>query len=68
MHNLGTPELAAAVSNAGGWHHQRHDLSHPDELRAAIRRVKAMTDKPFCVNVTLIPAWPWGRQPTNSST
>lgn len=57
MHNLGTPELAAAVSNAGGLGTINVTIyPTPDELRAAIRRVKAMTDKPFCVNVTLIPS------------
>ncbi|MCG6904954.1 MAG: nitronate monooxygenase, partial [Rhodobacter sp.] len=48
-----TPELVAAVSNAGGlglaplWH-----VEIPD-LRAAIRRIKELTDKPFGVNLNV---------------
>lgn len=57
MHNLGTPELASAVSNAGGLGTINVTIyPTPDELRTAIRRVKELTDKPFCVNVTLIPS------------
>lgn len=57
MHNLGTPELASAVSNAGGLGTINVTIyPTPEELRAAIRRVKELTDKPFCVNVTLIPS------------
>lgn len=47
----GTPELAAAVSNAGGLGLLGAG-SHPsDELRRQIRRVRELTDKPFGVNI-----------------
>jgi len=56
MQHLGTPELAAAVSNAGGLGTINVTIyPTPDELRTAIRRVKELTDKPFCVNVSLVP-------------
>jgi NAD(P)H-dependent flavin oxidoreductase YrpB (nitropropane dioxygenase family) len=48
-----TPELVAAVSNAGGL--GLHALSwHPPEaVRAVIRATRALTDKPFGVNLVL---------------
>ena len=56
MHMVGMAELAAAVSNAGGLGivtalSQRT----PDDLRAEIARCRAMTDKPFGVNLTFLP-------------
>lgn len=56
MHGISTPEFAAAVSNAGalgmlvGAAYQEGEA-----LRAAIRRLRALTDKPFGVNLTLLP-------------
>jgi nitronate monooxygenase len=50
-----TPELAAAVSNAGGLGSLGAAWLPPDELRAAIRAVRALTDQPFMVNLF---AWP----------
>ncbi len=59
MQHLGTPELASAVSNAGGLGTINVTIyPTPEELRAAIRRTKELTDKPFCVNITLIPGKP----------
>ena len=56
MQNLGTPELAAAVSNAGGLGTINVTIyPTPDELRTAIRRTRELTDEPFCVNVSLVP-------------
>src|SRR5215471_5515905 len=57
MHYVGFAELAAAVSNAGGLGiitglTQRT----PDALANEIRRCRAMTDKPFGVNLTFLPA------------
>jgi NAD(P)H-dependent flavin oxidoreductase YrpB (nitropropane dioxygenase family) len=57
MHFVGRAELAAAVSNAGGLGiitalTQRT----PDRLRAEIARCRTMTDKPFGVNLTFLPA------------
>lgn len=54
---MGYAELASAVSNAGGlgiitaliW-------SEPEGLRQEIRKCRTMTDKPFGVNLTLLPA------------
>ena len=57
MQNLGVPELAAAVSNAGGLGTINMTIyPTPDELRTAIRRTRELTDKPFCVNVSIIPS------------
>ena len=47
------PELALAVSQAGGLGMIGAGPMYPDALRAAIRSVKARTDKPFAVNVPL---------------
>lgn len=56
MQHLGTSELAAAVSNAGGLGTINATIyPTPDELRAAIRKTKELTSKPFCVNVSLVP-------------
>jgi NADH:quinone reductase (non-electrogenic) len=57
MHFVGFAELASAVSNAGGLGiitglTQRT----PDDLAAEIARCQAMTDKPFGVNLTFLPA------------
>jgi len=57
MHYVGFAELAAAVSNAGGLGiitglTQRT----PEALANEIRRCRKMTDKPFGVNLTFLPA------------
>jgi nitronate monooxygenase len=57
MHYVGFAELAAAVSNAGGLGiitglTQRT----PKALAVEIRRCRQMTDKPFGVNLTFLPA------------
>jgi nitronate monooxygenase len=46
-----TPELAAAVSNAGGLGSIAGAMLPPDDVRAMIRRVRAATDAPFAVNL-----------------
>lgn len=51
---IGTAELAAAVSNAGGLGIIGAGHMPPDALRNEIQKVKAMTDKPFGVNVMLM--------------
>jgi nitronate monooxygenase len=48
---LSTPELAAAVSAAGGLGSVAGAMLGPDELRAAIAAVRARTDAPFAVNL-----------------
>jgi nitronate monooxygenase len=47
----GTPELAAAVSNAGGLGAWGGAYSKPDDIAAAIRRVRQLTDRPFSINL-----------------
>ncbi len=51
------PKLCAAVSNAGGMGNlTAGNYATEDELRAAIRETKKLTDKPFMVNVTILPS------------
>jgi NAD(P)H-dependent flavin oxidoreductase YrpB (nitropropane dioxygenase family) len=55
MGRASTPELAAAVSNAGGLGVIGAAGCGPNQLRAWIRRTRALTDRPFGVD-TLLPA------------
>ncbi len=55
MGGASVPRLAAAVSNAGGLGILGAAACSPDELRAWIREVRSLTDKPFGVD-TLLPA------------
>ncbi|KAF9236472.1 hypothetical protein BU15DRAFT_89093 [Melanogaster broomeanus] len=56
MQWVGKPPLVAAVSNAGGLGILTAlTQPSPDTLRIAIRETKAATDKPFGVNITLLP-------------
>ncbi len=55
MGGASTPELAAAVSNAGGLGILGAAACGPDELRDWIRRTRELTDRPFGVD-TLLPA------------
>jgi len=55
MGGASTPELAAAVSNAGGLGVLGAAACQPEQLRDWIRRTREMTDKPFGVD-TLLPA------------
>jgi nitronate monooxygenase len=55
MGQASTPELAAAVSNAGGLGVLGAASAGPRQLREWIHRTRAMTDKPFGVD-TLLPA------------
>jgi NAD(P)H-dependent flavin oxidoreductase YrpB (nitropropane dioxygenase family) len=57
MHYIGFAELAAAVSDAGGlgvitWLTQRT----PDLLAKEIAKCRALTDKPFGVDLTFLPS------------
>ena len=57
MHYVGFAELAAAVSNAGGLGIITGlTQKSPQDLAAEISRCRAMTDKPFGVNLTFLPA------------
>jgi nitronate monooxygenase len=56
MYRLANPKLCAAVSNAGGlgnitaaWYREEGDFI------AALKEVRELTDKPFWVNVTILP-------------
>jgi nitronate monooxygenase len=54
---VGRAELAAAVSNAGGLGILTAlTQPTPDALRAEIERCRGMTDKPFGVNLTILPS------------
>ena len=57
MHYVGLAELAAAVSNAGGLGIITGlTQPTPDDLGREIDRCAAMTDRPFGVNLTFLPA------------
>ena len=56
MGGLSRAELVSAVSNAGGLGMITSlNYTTADELRAEIQKTKGMTDRPFAVNVTLLP-------------
>jgi NADH:quinone reductase (non-electrogenic) len=62
MTGVGTPELAAAVSNAGGLGIIAiHNAGSPEEGRRWIRRLRSLTSssttksRPFGVNLTILP-------------
>ncbi|WP_134698643.1 nitronate monooxygenase family protein [Ammoniphilus sp. YIM 78166] len=46
-----TPELVAAVSNAGGLGTLGAGYMSPEQIRLAIQKVKALTTRPFAVNL-----------------
>lgn len=51
------PNLCAAVSNAGGMGNlTAGNYSTEEELREAIKQTRKLTDKPFMVNVTILPS------------
>ena len=57
MQWVGVPELAAAVSNAGGLGLLTAlTQPTPSALRTAIQHTRTLTDKPFGVNITLLPS------------
>lgn len=51
MAGVATPELAAAVSNAGGLGGLGAGASSPEDARRMIEATRALTDRPFNVNV-----------------
>ncbi len=56
MHYVGLAPLASAVSNAGGFGIiTALTLGTPEKLDAEIKKCRAMTDKPFGVNLTFLP-------------
>ena len=57
MNGSGYAELASAVSNAGGLGILTAlTQPTPDALRREIDRCRSMTDKPFAVNLTILPS------------
>lgn len=55
---LAKPELCAAISNAGGLGNvTAANYNTGSELQAALKRTKELTDKPFGVNITLLPSF-----------
>ncbi|KAF4590121.1 hypothetical protein EYR40_009479 [Pleurotus pulmonarius] len=57
MQWVGVPQLAAAVSNAGGLGILTAlTQPSPEALRNAIRDTRKLTSKPFGVNITLLPS------------
>lgn len=57
MSGVATPELAAAVSNAGGLGLINLTTLNPDQAHAALAKIRCLTDKPFGINMTqLLPA------------
>lgn len=51
---ISTPEMVAAVSNAGGLGILATGVLRTDETRAAIKKIRELTDKPFGANATLL--------------
>lgn len=58
MGGVAMAELAAAVSNAGGLGVIGAAMLTPTALRDEIRKVKALTDKPFAIDLLLAQGWP----------
>ncbi|AHH22305.1 putative nitronate monooxygenase [Nocardia nova SH22a] len=57
MMHVGRAELVAAVANAGGLGFiTALTQPTPDDLRREIERTRELTDKPFGVNVTILPS------------
>lgn len=57
MAHISTPEFVAAVSNAGGLGIlPSGTYTEGEQLRADIKKLKALTDKPFAVNFTFMPS------------
>lgn len=56
MTGVGTPELAAAVSNAGGLGlFAAHNAGSPEGCRQWVKKMRTLTKKPFGVNLTILP-------------
>ena len=49
-----TPELVAAVSNAGGLGTLGAAYMSPDSIRSAIREIRSLTKRPFAVNLLIV--------------
>jgi NADH:quinone reductase (non-electrogenic) len=54
---LAKPELCAAISNAGALGNlTAGNYESEGEFREAVLQTRSLTDKPFCVNITLMPS------------
>ncbi len=51
MAGSGTPELAAAVSNAGGLGSWGGGYATPQQILDAANQIRALTSKPFALNL-----------------
>lgn len=51
---ISLPKLVATVCNAGGLGIFNSAANTPDQLKGIIQEIKALTDKPFAINATLI--------------
>lgn len=51
---ISTPELVAAVSNAGGLGILASGPLTPEETRESIQKIRQLTDKPFGIGITLL--------------
>jgi len=57
MTRVGTVELIAAVANAGALGFiTAHSAGPPEDLAKAVKRCRELTDKPFGVNLTILPS------------
>lgn len=54
MSYIATPELVAATANAGGLGILASGPLNPEQTRAAIRRIRSLTDRPFGIGCTLM--------------
>lgn len=56
MHHIAYPKLASAVSNTGCLGTLNSTLYQtPEQFHEALREMKSLTDKPFCVNMSFLP-------------
>jgi len=55
MAGVNTPELAAAVSNAGGMGSIGCGMMSPEQIEAAVTRIRELTERPFAVNLFVTP-------------
>ncbi|NCB62727.1 MAG: nitronate monooxygenase [Clostridia bacterium] len=63
LQNLATPELAAAVSNAGGLGTiNAASYTTIGAFQEAIRRTKTLTQNPICANISMLPYVSVGEQ------
>lgn len=56
MQHLGVPQFASIVSNAGGMGTLNITCyASPEEFHEALKEMKSLTDKPYIVNISLVP-------------